>query len=415
MGIDLYSLKQRSALSGEPISGSVLNRIVQSELESEYNNLPQRRQYELMKQAQEERNREYELNKEQMEKARLAKMAGGLGQTAMQLGTSYGLSDSHVLKDAAGKVVEYFNPTNSSMSATGITPGVGNTLQGATPLYQAPTVGETAGLVNPVIQQAPTATQILGATESGLGSVPQIAADSSLLEAAPTMTAVQEGLGYTPIVADTTLGATGLGATGLGTASEAIPTVLPLAETGTMGATAAGAATAAETGAGIGIGGIVGAAAPYAAVANFVDRAFVRPLIGDNKTLKIIEDIFNPLGGLTDLVEGDCIIVTACTNRDSKEVDITREYRDRFLSHSQLSGYYRLAEKVVPVLKRNDKARNKCKKWLVDRLIDYGSCRLGHKDKCRISSYIVSKLFLATISIIGLLEPDYKRANGEAY
>jgi hypothetical protein len=111
-----------------------------------------------------------------------------------------------------------------------------------------------------------------------------------------------------------------------------------------------------------------------------------------------------------------CIIVTACTGRNSPEVEIARKYRDRFLDADQLRGYYALAEMVVPVLERNKKARQNVKKWLVDRLIDYGEYRIGLKQRKPLwSSVAVSKVFLATIKAIGMILPEYVRANGEVY
>lgn len=124
-------------------------------------------------------------------------------------------------------------------------------------------------------------------------------------------------------------------------------------------------------------------------------------------------------GGVTKVareIEDACIIVTACTDRHSPEVNLAREYRDKFLTHEQLSGYYLLAEKIVPILERNEKVRKTCKKWLVDRLVDYGEYKLGKKaNRPKWSSYVVSKLFLATITAIGFIVPDYQRASREAY
>uniref|UniRef100_A0A6M3ITQ1 Uncharacterized protein n=1 Tax=viral metagenome TaxID=1070528 RepID=A0A6M3ITQ1_9ZZZZ len=121
-------------------------------------------------------------------------------------------------------------------------------------------------------------------------------------------------------------------------------------------------------------------------------------------------------GAAVGLAESVCIIVSACTDRNSIEVDITRQYRDKYLDADQLRGYYCLAEKIVPCLERNENLRKNVKKWLVDRLIDYGEYRLGLKEKRpRILSYLISKAFLGTIKTIGMMLPYYVRINGEIF
>jgi hypothetical protein len=110
-----------------------------------------------------------------------------------------------------------------------------------------------------------------------------------------------------------------------------------------------------------------------------------------------------------------CIIVTACTSSTSYEVEVARQYRDKFLTSTQLRGYYILAEKLVPTLENNEKIRNFTKTYLVDKLIDYGELKLGLVDKCKLSSRIVSNLFLGLIKTIGFFIPKYTRLNGEIY
>ena len=123
------------------------------------------------------------------------------------------------------------------------------------------------------------------------------------------------------------------------------------------------------------------------------------------------------VGGVVGLVTGGkrCLIVTACTDSNSYEVEIARIYRDTYLDEQQLRGYYCLAEKIVPILERNEKVRKSVKKWLVDRLIDYGEYRIGLKSSPRILSYIISKIFLGLIKAIGMTIPRYVRVNGEVF
>ena len=101
------------------------------------------------------------------------------------------------------------------------------------------------------------------------------------------------------------------------------------------------------------------------------------------------------------LLARECIIVTACTDRHSPEVDITREFRDKFLGPVTLSGYYILAHYVEPLIRKHRCLRWAAKKVLVDSLIDYGRWfmhgnRLKHK-----SSKLITKLFLSLCYRIG--------------
>lgn len=135
---------------------------------------------------------------------------------------------------------------------------------------------------------------------------------------------------------------------------------------------------------------------------------------GNETTGKVFGYLTNPLSWTQDL-GGGCIIVTACTDRHSYEVEITRQYRDKFLTGTQLRGYYCLAEKLVPTLVSNEKIRKFTKKHLVNRLVDYGEMKLGLKEKCKLSSKIVSNLFLGLIKTVGFFIPKYTRLNGEIY
>jgi len=82
------------------------------------------------------------------------------------------------------------------------------------------------------------------------------------------------------------------------------------------------------------------------------------------------EDIFNPIAPI--FRSAGCIIVTACTSPDSEEVNITRAYRDKFLDPVTLRGYYMIADKIVPLMKKWPWFKKLIKKVLVDNLIEYG-------------------------------------------
>jgi hypothetical protein len=158
-----------------------------------------------------------------------------------------------------------------------------------------------------------------------------------------------------------------------------------------------------------------GLEAPLTGVESSVGEIAARHGWGTVKDNERLAKMFNPVHAIAEALKiKGCIIVTACTDRDSYEVNITRQYRDKFLSQSSLRGYYCLAEKIVPILKRNDALRRTVKTWLVDRLVDYGEYRLGLKKKRpRLLSYAVATAFLATIKVIGSIIPQYVRLNGE--
>jgi len=111
---------------------------------------------------------------------------------------------------------------------------------------------------------------------------------------------------------------------------------------------------------------------------------------------------------------GGCIIVTACTSPDSKEVEICRKFKDMFLGKDELRGYYMLAEQIVPIIKHNDELKDAVKKHLVDRLVDYAEITLGHKTEFKYKdSAEISTKFINICRNIGKTIPRYVRENGE--
>lgn len=139
--------------------------------------------------------------------------------------------------------------------------------------------------------------------------------------------------------------------------------------------------------------------------------------------IKEAEKIEEPLNFMESAVSkgiekitSSCIIVTACTHRDSYEVGITREYRDRFLDAETLRGYYMLAEKVVPVMKKHGWTKRIIKRFLVDPLISYGEHALDYTD-IRPSAYavMVKVFFLTLCRKVGEKRAQFVRANGEIF
>ncbi len=99
---------------------------------------------------------------------------------------------------------------------------------------------------------------------------------------------------------------------------------------------------------------------------------------------------------------GGCIIISACTDPYSYEVNVTRVFRDTYLSDAMLKGYYALARRVVPSIRRFTLVRKAVKRLLVDRLIDYGEWILNLKpERERRGSEAVSLGFLRLIGWIG--------------
>lgn len=122
------------------------------------------------------------------------------------------------------------------------------------------------------------------------------------------------------------------------------------------------------------------------------------------------------VGGVTGAAGGaaGCIIVTACTNAKSWEVNVTRRYRDTFLDCETLRGYYVIAEEVVPMLKQFPLLKRFTKYWLVDSLVDYAEYRLKIKrTKPRVVSSLISEWFLRKCKSRGRKTVSFTRANGE--
>jgi len=104
------------------------------------------------------------------------------------------------------------------------------------------------------------------------------------------------------------------------------------------------------------------------------------------------------LGGIL----GSCIIVSSCTDPDSYEVNITREFRDNYLDPITLKGYYELARHIVPLINKSEQFKRYIKETLVDRLIDFGEWVMGYKDRLRFKdSETVTRNFLNTCYLMG--------------
>ncbi len=119
------------------------------------------------------------------------------------------------------------------------------------------------------------------------------------------------------------------------------------------------------------------------------------------------------VGGIVGWAGGGCIIVTACHGKDSKEVQITREYRDKFMDKDSIRGYYMIAEKVVPIMQMSEELTDLVKFALVDKLIEYGKFKLGYEVYLNAGTVEVAETFLSLCKKTGQSVTDYKRINGE--
>jgi Tfp pilus assembly protein PilE len=144
-----------------------------------------------------------------------------------------------------------------------------------------------------------------------------------------------------------------------------------------------------------------------------VGRSLVNEFMPEGSAKNVattVMDVLNPIGWAFSQL--GCIIVTACTDPHSPEVEIAREYRDRFMSPDQLRGYYMIAEAVMPWVIRH---KTFVKKHFVDRLVEYGRYHLGYSEKvpCRASS-CVTRGFLMLCGFAGRRKRVFVRCNGEA-
>jgi len=123
------------------------------------------------------------------------------------------------------------------------------------------------------------------------------------------------------------------------------------------------------------------------------------------------------VGVLESLVGKDilpsCIIITAATSPYSYEVDLARIFRDEFLGPITLRGYYIIADKVVPLIRKSALFKKIVKKHLIDHLIKYGEWVLGVTKRQPYKSTAITRNFLRLCRFFGSFKSFYIRSNGE--
>jgi hypothetical protein len=224
----------------------------------------------------------------------------------------------------------------------------------------------------------------------------------------------------------------GIGAAGTGAATTATAGTAPVAAGSTTGGTAAGAsglAYAAPAAGGFVAGNVLGewtgdrlvpfggtrekraiGGALAGAAAGAATGAALTSWSGPGAVVGAV------IGAVAGAVGGSCIIITACTDKDSPEVEIAREYRDKYMTEEQLRGYYMIAEKIVPVIGKYGSVKRFTYKHLVKNLIEYGKHKLGKTElPPSQKSVFITRTFLGMCGLLGMTKRQFVRCNGEVY
>jgi hypothetical protein len=238
-------------------------------------------------------------------------------------------------------------------------------------------------------EQIGAASEAGGGIESGLGFADQIGAASEYGGG------IEAGYGFAGEIGAETGGATLSSA--LGTVGSAASTAMPYIALARVGMPIVGRAMKSlpghenET--------VLGQ------MADLTQKDYMRPMerltelaFTGGKALPKWTGIFNPGGYLLKR----CIIVSACTSRDSYEVNVARKFRDRYMDEETLTGYYALCVFIVPFIHKHRLFKRIVKSALVDRLVDYGEWRMEMKPAMRFStSRFVKRTFLGLCRHVG--------------
>ena len=119
--------------------------------------------------------------------------------------------------------------------------------------------------------------------------------------------------------------------------------------------------------------------------------------------------------GVVESVFSGCIIITAATNPHSYEVNVTRKYRDRYLSQQTLRGYYMIAEQIVPFMHKSKLFKRFIKKSLVDHIVRHCEWGIGIRKKRPIISSFITETFLNFCDGLGSTKECFIRLNGEVF
>lgn len=379
-GMGTVSWGQRKALRGIPYGTDPAYQLAQQQMQEEYALLPERARLA------EEKRRAAKAQAEAAN-ARDAQGRGAMvatGGNVLAMDALRGFQGTRALGGMGIEGVNHLMGNTSMPYATGqAIADAGGTIATQTP-----------GLGMGIAPQAVDATTGLGGVGVGAGDAGSLAGVTA------------ESLGGTSVAGSVPAGAS------LGGAASAGMAAAPWAAAGYAAAKFGGAALEKATGEGESNVGSQFARTvqdPFAGIG----RPWLKEMgvMEDHPWVEDAMNVLNPIGFVED--KAGCIIVTACTDRNSPEVELTREYRDRFLSPEQLRGYYMIAETILPYVKKH---KTFVKRILVDNLIEYGRYALDKtSDKPSLKSRIITRTFLYLCKAVGRTRKQFIRANGEVF
>ncbi len=388
-GMGTVSWGQRKALRGIPYGTDPAYLLAQQQMQEEYNLMPERARL-----AEEKRQRDKA--QEEADKARQAQGRGALVSAGGNVLAMDALSGFKGMRTLGGYGVEGYNHLMGNTSLPYQTAQqIADT--GGTIATQTPGITQGVNTTVPAVTEG-VSTGVTG-TATGIGM-------NATGDAGSLAGVTAESLGGTSIAGSVPAGAS------LGGAASAGMAAAPWAAAGYAAAKLGGAALEKATGEGESNVGSQFARTVQDPMAG-IGRPWLKEMgvLEKHPWVKDAMNILNPIGFVED--KAGCIIVTACTDRNSPEVELTREYRDRFLNPDQLRGYYIIAETILPYVKKH---KIFVKRILVDNLIEYGRYALDKtSDKPSLKSRIITRTFLCLCKAVGMTRKQFIRANGEVF
>lgn len=410
---------QRKAL-GKRYAIDPALQMEQDRLAQEYSLIPGREARALTAQQLEYQRQQDEENRKASSKSAMVGTIGNLGTTALL--ANY-LKTGNVIPEfiknagstAVNKVSGLFGKTSPALTTgVSVSPAITSSVA---PIESFGITGSTApASLTGTAGQAGTGMTFTGAT-------PQVAVNPALIDS--TATGISAGTTETGSAVAPAVGeGAAAGGTSAGTAGGAAAT--------TVLGYAAPAVIAANYGMPI-LGRMLGSQTSedykkdpssnmYTQAANITAYEWDRPVEAAAEALHIpvpgrdtlVGKLINPGAAIVEKV---CpIIMTAIYGGTSYEANICREYREKYLSKQQLRGYYVFAEPVCFIMEKHPKLKKYFRKYLTEKFVDYSEYKLDKKTKLpKISSYIISILFLKLCTYLGRKVKTYTRINGEVY
>jgi len=398
-------LNQRSTLTGTPTSPGALEDLRGAELkdlrERAYGDEQTRLKNESIKQSQEG----LDIQRTEMEQNQAASLR------------NYDLAQKQIDQaEGAAKTSSMIQGAQGLITLDAVTGGTGAGLIKKGVLTGAEKAGSAMGLGTQTVMES---TSIAGGTSAealgvGLGSAETGAATEMAAVtgqvAAPTVGEVAATETGATLGTVGTSAAAGEGAASLGGAASAGLSALPWAVAGYYGAKLGGE--------------ILEKNAPTTFQERMgrtmqdplqgIGKPWAKEIFGEDKYEKIepVMEVLNPIGWVAK--KAGCIIITACTDRNSPEVNIARQYRDHYMTIKEQRGYYRLAEKIAPLIYKYPLVKRFMYKHLVLNLIEYGKYALHKTDTTpSVVATLVTKTFLMVCGLLGNTHKQFTRCNGE--